>query len=391
LKTVQLDQIDTNLSLSNRRIEIIDIMRGFAMLLMLLDHARTFLFNNGLPLLDPKLSGIFLYFTRWITHLAAPAFVFLAGVSAFLKMQKSDSRSMFRNYLFGRGLFLVILEFTLVAFLWRFQLDMFLIFQVIAVIGVGFILLAVFQYLPSKLLLIIALLFLFGHNLFDYVAYHTHPSSDIIRKFLLMYANVNLFDTFAVRIVYPIIPWFGVMLLGFSCGKIFLFEEKKLKKTFFITAAGLFVLFIIVRLLNSYGNHYLWMDLGSLQATMLSLFNCSKYPPSLSFLFIIFSLLAFISGIVLSIKKPFFRFFAVFGKVPLFFYMLHLFLLHFMAVFMFKVFKGIWLRNLFENSGILGFPLVVSWLVFVISAAVLYPICRWYGVKNRKNRVSGFF
>lgn len=364
------------------RLPWIDRMRGFAMLVMLLDHARTYFVNPGFHPLDPEKTHFFLYLTRWLAHLAAPAFVFLAGVSVFLKLGNTGKRSDISLYLLGRGIWLVLLEFTLIGFLWSFKLDRNFTFQVIGMLGLAMLVMPVFLLLPRRLVLFIGLAIIVGHNLLDRLVIFEHPEADRLFKLLHVYSDISFSGAFTLRIAYPFLPWLGIFLAGFGAGGLFVLPRARQVRLLLVAGGILLAGFVVLRLLNGYGNLYPFAPYNSLSRALYSFFNCSRYPPSLVFSLLIFSLLSWI--MIFAVRengrwgRAFWDRMEEFGRVPLFFYLSHLLLLHLLALAAFRVLKGDFVLNVFDSPDRIGFPLWTAWLVFVGTALLLIPLCRWF-------------
>lgn len=310
------------------RLDSIDLLRGIAMVLMLLDHARDVVGPTPYPTLALKATSVGYFMTRWITHPAAPAFILLAGVAAFLYEQKRGTEKTVR-FLWTRGLWLIVLELTLVDWAWtNFQAEYFGLGQfglgVIWVLGVGMLTLAALMRAPRWVGWTFSLLLILGHNSLDWIRpRHLGP---FVKPFgiLLRYATVNVSDHVSFHFTWPLIPWIAVLVLGYLIGPLFLAPAPRRKRTLVLAGWSMIVAFLVLRTFNGYGDPHPWspQDRGTL-FTVLSFLNLEKYPPSLLFLLmtlgIDFVLLAWFErarGIVA-------RYFIAFGRVPLFFYLIH--------------------------------------------------------------------
>lgn len=360
------------------RIAVIDRIRGLAAILMLLDHCREFFVRYHFHVLEPTMTTVPIYLTRWITHLAAPAFVFTAGASVYFRLQKAENIGSVRAYLVKRGVFLIFLEFTLVGFLWKFSIDSFFILQVIGTIGSGLILLALTLHFKPAVHWILVTLILIGHNILFYIPYYSDPAKDVVRKILFHYDHVSLFHTITLRSAYPVIPWFGIMLLGFCTAPLFLQEREKMKKHLLLTGPLFIALFALVRWIDRFGNLYQWLPYDTHKEIIFSFFNVCKYPPSLSFVLVIFGILALLTGSGL-FDTPFGKLCEVFGRVPLFFYLTHLLLVHLSSIISYKLIKGTEVINVYSHKGLDSFPLIAAWLAFLLNGIILFFLARWYG------------
>ena len=373
---------------ADKRIHSIDIVRGIVMIIMALDHIRDLMHSTSLAQSPTDLNTTTpaLFFTRWITYLCAPTFVFLSGASAYLSIKRTKNISGNGMFLLKRGLWLILLEFTLVNFaLWfDFQFRI-LMLQVIAAIGAGLILLSFLLKVNPKKIAIIALLIIFTHNLLQFIPAQSNRFINVVLNLFFIPGAQVISPSFMFFTSYPIIPWVAILLLGFSCGRIFEKENSYQRKYLMYCGLAVLGLFIILRLVNYYGDPVPWAPRANTVFTILSFFNVTKYPPSLLFdllfLGIMFLLLGF-SG-----KLPGFvqRILSVYGKVPLFYYLLHLYLIR-LAVFIMVFAQGFrWDDLLFgpfqfgrpaTDSGISLKFIYVVWFVIVI---LLYPLCKWYG------------
>lgn len=370
------------------RIKSIDVTRGLVMVIMALDHIREFL-NTTSMTMDPtnlQTTTTLLYFTRWITHLCAPAFVFLSGVSAFISFSRSDNKSEIRKFLLTRGIWLLVLEFTFVNFaLWfdiHFRLE---IFEVIATIGSGFIILSLLLKLPSRIIGIAGIVIIFCHNLMQGISLPSNGAAAFIFSVLFRPNLIQLSPGLSFFTAYPVIPWLGIMLTGFACGEFFKMPQEKRMKIFLKAGIALIIVFAVIRLSNYYGDPSKWSGQKSPLFTFLSFINLTKYPPSLLFslLFIGITLLV----LFISEKGPgrFTEFLSVYGKVPLFYFVIHLYIIHaimFLILFIQGFTSNDFVFGVFKNGrpdagGGVGLGLI--YLIWIGAVILLYPLCKWYG------------
>lgn len=390
------------------RIDSVDLLRGIVMVIMMLDHTRDFVhyaaqqFDPG----DLSRTNVALFFTRWITHYCAPVFVFLAGTGAYLQFARGTSKRQLSRFLVTRGLWLIVLEMTLVKFGIAFNPDIrFLGFlQVIWVIGVSMIVLAALIHLPKSVIAAFGLLMIATHNLFD--GYHVTgwggPDSPVpgigTKLWILLHQGFNGFPVLGfpspvVYVIYPLIPWVGVMAVGYVCGALYQLDADRRKRLLLAIGGSATLLFIIIRAINLYGDPSPWSHQQSTLFTVLSFINTSKYPPSLLFLLMtlgpsLMALAWFESSLFGGRLR---ELLVTFGRVPLFFYLLQWYTAHLFSVLL-HLAAGKPVGWLFQSplefkappEGT-GFNLVVVYLCWIAGLLLLYPLCRWFaGVKRRR-------
>ena len=313
----------------SQRINSIDMMRGLVMLLMLVDHVRErfFLHMQVSDPMDIDTTSAGLFFSRFAAHFCAPAFVFLTGVSAWL--YASTGRNL-TGFLFKRGLFLILLEITLVTFSWMGTYHTIWL-QVIWAIGLCMIVLALVHRLPFAILLTIGLVIVFGHNLLTPVSFSAGESLYPIWTILHDRGFLITSDVINLKISYPVLPWIGVILLGFCAGPLFTGSVTSKERKTALIRLGLLCLglFGVLRGLNIYGETETWQSQESLLLSMMDLFNLTKYPPSLAFLLItlagMFFGLRLAESDIISKRQRLISVLTGFGAAPMFFYLLHLY------------------------------------------------------------------
>lgn len=359
------------------------------MIIMALDHVRDY-FHADAFIYDPldlgQTNGL-LFFTRWITHFCAPVFMFLAGTSAFLVGQRK-TKNQLALFLLKRGAWLILLELTLINFAWNFDITFTNIyFIVIWALGLSMIILAALIYLPIPLILLFGLLLVGGHNLLDsyHVPYHN------LRAFT--WSLVHELGVFSWKgrnflIGYPIIPWVGVMALGYCAGTLYRngFSAERRKKLLRMIGLSAIVLFVIIRFINAYGDPQHWQTQSTPFFTFLSFINVSKYPPSLLYLLLMLGPALVILSYTENINNPISRFVSVYGRVPMMYYILHLFIIHIATLFAAEwftsyswrdwiLYQPLWFAEYLRGY---GFSLGVVYLVWIGVVLVLYPLCRCY-------------
>jgi uncharacterized membrane protein len=351
------------------RLDSIDLLRGLVMILMVLDHTRDFVGTSAMNPRDVHEPTLFL--TRWITHFCAPVFVFLAGISAFLYGTRRRTTRELSLYLFGRGLLLVALELTLVRLGWTFNLRYDLVvLQVIWAIGASMVVLSALVHLPRQTIAGIALAIVLGHNLLDPVK---AEQVGWLWHFIHQPEMLRPSDGMIVFVLYPLIPWAGVMALGYALGPVFATAPERRRRWLMRAGATTILGFIVLRLTSWYGDPTPWTPGDEVLATALSFINCEKYPPSLMYLAMTLGpalvLLAYADGA----RGAAARVVVTFGRVPMIFYIAHLFLLHAIAV-------------LIARPEVYSFPLAGVYAVWIAAIAALYPLCRWFAeLKQRRS------
>ncbi|HEV2482648.1 MAG TPA: heparan-alpha-glucosaminide N-acetyltransferase domain-containing protein [Puia sp.] len=411
-----------------KRLPAIDIARGLVMVIMALDHTRDFLHIHALQSpTDLKTTTPILFFTRWITHLCAPSFVFLSGTSAWLYLHGSTvptSQSRItgqpspttaaggpevaarRRFLWKRGLVLILLEFTVVNFALSFDIHFRLfLFEVIATIGAGMVLLSQLSRLKPGIILAIAIVLLAGHDLIAFVNMPSSPVLGFIGSLLFGPGGFPLGSGRLFVVAYPVLPWLAIMLLGFCTGPVFSWPVTAQKRFLVRAGLGALGLFVLLRWLNVYGDPVPWSSKGDGVYTFLSFLNVTKYPPSLLFSLVTLGILLLILAIAtrgpaaagqaattghITAGQPAARETAaarilqVYGRVPFFYFVLHLYLLHALLLlvarwqghpwseFDFSPFK-------FGRPPGAGLSLGTVYTIWAAVVIALYPVCHWYG------------
>ena len=371
------------------RIESIDVLRGIVMVIMALDHVRDYFYQSGDPL-DLATTTPLLFFTRWITHFCAPVFVFLSGTSIYLQSLRK-TKKVLQSFLIKRGLWLIFIEIIVISFAWTFNPHYnIIVFQVIWAIGISMVLLGLLIRLPLNVILITGLIIVFGHNLLDI------PESapgfkagfwwDLLHHGF--FAAYPISQSHVLLILYPFVPWVGLMMMGYCSGVFFSqkFTVGQRRKTLNRVGIGLIVLFIALRFTNGYGNPQQWHIQKNGLFTFLSFINVQKYPPSLLYMCMTigpaFLLLLFFE----KIKNGFTAAIKIYGRVPFFYYVAHLYLIH-IASAVFVFIKGHSLAEATTINGDLpfyflaekdGYSLLVVYIVWAAVVIALFPLCKWY-------------
>ncbi|MEO5976470.1 MAG: heparan-alpha-glucosaminide N-acetyltransferase domain-containing protein [Chryseolinea sp.] len=374
------------------RIQSIDLLRGLVMIIMALDHVRdyfhadAFLFNPT----DLTKTNVALFFTRFVTHICAPVFVFLAGTSAFMVGQRKGKREL-SFFLVKRGIWLIVLEFTVVNFGWLFNAEFpLLLVIVIWTLGISMIALAGFIHLPFAGVAIIGALLVFGHNLLD----HVHFPGSMLWS-LLHEQNVYHAGRFTIFVAYPVLPWIGLMLLGYCFGSMYrpAFDERRRKQLLLSMAAGCIALFVVMRLINGYGDPIPWSSQSNPVFTILSFFNVYKYPPSLAYVLITMGPAFLFLAFAENWKGKFASGVTSLGRVPMFYYIIHIYAIHILAMFA-AMATGFSASDMTFNTWVTdspnlkgyGFSLWTVYLVWIVLIIALLPLCKWYDHYKQRNR-----
>ncbi len=400
------------------RIDSIDLLRGIVMVIMMLDHTRDFV-SRDVYLFDPTdltKTNAALFFTRWITHFCAPVFVFLAGTGAYLQLARGKSKNELSRFLATRGLWLIFLEFTAIRISVTFNVDYRFLgaMQVIWAIGVSMIVLAVLVQLPVRVVGGFGVVMIAAHNLLDrfHVQGWRGPESPVpsfwAKLFILLHQAYEAFPVLwffpspVVFVLYPLIPWIGVMAAGFAFGALYQMNAERRRRWLLIMGSAATLLFIVIRAINHYGDPVHWAKQSTNTFTIISFLNVTKYPPSLLFLLMTlgpaFLALAWFESPLgarasrgHSDSSAIRNFFVTFGRVPLFFYLLQWPTAHFISVILHIAAGKPW-RWMFgsqiNNGGPppgVGFSLWVVYACWIVGVLLLYPLCKWFaGVKARR-------
>jgi uncharacterized membrane protein len=368
------------------RIPSLDIVRGAVMVLMAIDHVRVY---AGVPPGGPA-PGVF--FTRWVTHFCAPAFVFLAGTAAYLYGQKVASRSALASFLLTRGLWLVLLELTLLRFGWTFNLDYagFTFAGVIWAIGWSMVVLAGLVFLPTAATAAIGLAMIVGHNAAGALAFGVESPSPLLRILYVGWAFELPALGWNFVVLYSLVPWVGVMAAGYAFGTVMRAAPEARRRFCFIVGGAAVALFVALRATGIYGDPRPWEP----EQGVLGFLNTAKYPASLQFLLMTLGPTLIAIPLLEHARGPMARWLEVFGRVPFFYYVLHIPLIHLVAVAISVVRTPESTGWLFANHPMLppDVPPGYEWslgLLYAVTAAVvvaLYFPCRWYARVKAEGR-----
>lgn len=371
---------DTPLSTTAARLDFVDALRGLVIVLMVLDHTRDFVHLTGMTgnPLDPKTTTPALYATRWITHLCAPTFVFLSGVSIFLQSTKGKTGWPLSRFLLTRGLWLVFLELTVVNFGFDFAPGIFL--QVIWAIGVSMIFMAGMVWLPRPAVLLTGVAIVAGHNLLDGIQASGLGDWGLVWTLMMQPGQVP-----GGFIPYPVIPWFGVMCLGYGLGWIYLLPAERRTRTLAVGAVAFIALFLVLRLPNFYGNGSLWAVPANPDRTWMAIMDVTKYPPSLHYVLITLGISTLIGLALQHASKIIMTPLLAFGRTPLLTYLLHVYVAHGLGLII-GIAMGFPAEHFFghlsDPSRLIkdgwGLTLWQTYLVWLTALAILYPISSAY-------------
>ena len=364
------------------RIVSIDVLRELVMALMALDHTRDFFGASGFNPRDVMEPALFV--TRWITHFCAPTFIFLAGLSAFLYGLGRSTEELSR-FLLIRGLWLIFIDLTLIKFGWRFEVDPYRLgVGVIFVIGASMVALAALIWLPRWAIAGVSLIMIAGHNLLDSVRADELGGASWAWHLLHEPGLVPLSHGVNLYVLYPLIPWIGVMAAGYLLGPVMQLEGQARQRLLFRLGAAVTLGFIVLRASNLYGDPAPWTPQETLLSTVLSFLNCEKYPPSLLYLMMTLGPALMLLASFEHARGAFARLLATFGQVPFFYYVVHIYLIHALAVATAFAMTGV-----LTSTPTIGLSLPGIYFVWLLVLVLLYPICRWFA--ERKESGTGWW
>jgi uncharacterized membrane protein len=369
------------------RTRSIDLLRGIVMMLMVLDHARDFFVGIGSGPTVLATTTVPLFLTRWVTHFCAPVFVLLAGVSAQLYAAKWGLPRA-RRFLLTRGLWLVLLELTIVRFAWIPDPSYrFVLLQVIWVLGWAMVVLAGLSYLPRRAVVAVGALIVLGHNLLDPWDKGSFGQLEPVWNLLHERAVLEPGGR-RVFVSYPLLPWLGVVALGFGLGGWYQKAAAERQKLLLRVGIAATVGFVLLRTLNVYGDPQPWTAQARGTAfTVLSFLNCQKYPPSLAYLLMTLGPALIALALLERVPGRAWQAVVTFGRVPLFFYVVHLYLLRFSAApLAFARFGPSAFQPPPGHAGSPEYPLWTAYFAVVLALLLLYPACRWFARKKAESR-----
>jgi uncharacterized membrane protein len=374
-----------------KRLEPVDLLRGVIMIIMALDHTRDFF---GIPGQNPTnlaTASAALFLTRWITHFCAPVFFLLTGTGSYLSLRRK-SRGELSGFLLTRGLWLIFLEAVVLrCFAYQFNVDFRVTMLVVLwALGWSMITLAALVWLPLRVIAGFGGVLIAGHNLFDSIR-----SANPIWSILHSPGFVLNTPEHVVFVSYPLIPWIGVTAVGFVLGEIYNWDSDRRRALLVRLGSALVGAFLVIRAINIYGDASRWVLQKTTLFTVLSFLNATKYPPSLLFLLMTLGpalvFLSFVDRGTPRVLRPA----LTIGKVPLFYYALHFFLIHALAVVICYARYGT-AHWMFESPDLAhypfspppgwGFSLPVIYLLWALVVSTMYPLCRWFAAVKERRR-----
>jgi uncharacterized membrane protein len=368
-------------SCSRTRVASIDVLRGAVMVLMALDHVRDYVTNARVRPENLAQGTAALFATRWVTHFCAPAFSLLAGVGIGLALERGKSVAEMGRHLVVRGLWLIVLDTVIAAAGWQFGLQLVPVFALVLwALGLSMIVMAALIHLPRAVVAAASLVLIATHNLLDGVS----PASWGALAWLWRVLHV---PGFAIPgklfIAYPLIPWVAAMALGYVLAGVYRWDVARRRR--FLVRAGVAatLLFLVVRGINAYGDPAPWTEQRSAALTVASFLNVRKYPPSLDFLLMTLGPTLIVLALAEHARGRVTRWLAVYGRVPLFYYVVHIYLVHALAVALAFV-QGGELRRVLavtDPASIpawYGVPLPGVYVAWALVVVAMYPLCRWF-------------
>lgn len=373
-----------------QRILSIDILRGMVMLIMALDHVRDFFHVTAMTddPLNLQTTTPVLFFTRWITHFCAPIFVFLSGTSAYLSGKRKSKKEL-SIFLIKRGVWLVLAEIVIVTLGLSFNPFYNAIFlQVIWAIGWSMVILGILVQLPMAVIITVGFILVLGHNITDHIQLPKDGAAVVLTNVFITARGyfIPLGSTHGILVLYAILPWTGIMLLGYGLGTVFQPEISRQQRHQILVGLGLgtLLLFAVLRYANVYGDPSLWTKQPSGFYTFLSFMNTSKYPPSLLYTCMTISAALLLLALLERVSNRFTSIISVYGRVPFFYYILHFYLIHTLVVILFFA-SGYSTGQIADNQtpflfrpANFGYTLVLVYGIWLALIALLYFPCRWY-------------
>jgi uncharacterized membrane protein len=381
------------------RLRSLDTLRGAVMVLMALDHVRDFFHRGAMSFSPTDLARTTpaLFFTRWITHFCAPVFMFASGMGAFLWLQRRRDKAALTRFLWTRGLWLIVLELTVmrVSYYFNFDPKLPVLLVVLWALGASMIALAVLCRLPLPALAGISVATIALHNLFDGIKPAQFGGAAWIWNVLHQPGAFPVGPTL-VLVAYPLVPWIAVMAAGFCFGAVMLRPAAERQRILLRTGSALALAFLVIRAINVYGDPSRWSVQSSAVFTLLSFLRCTKYPPSLDYLLMTLgpALLCFawFDRRDWKAANPL----IVFGRVPLFYFVIHFYAIHALAKAMAWVRYGrpAYLFQPLPNMGgprklfppDFGYDLWVVYVVWVLIVIAMYPLCRWFAALKARRK-----
>ena len=369
-----------------QRIQSIDVIRGLIMIIMTLDHSRDFFHYPGHPPLNLQTTTVVLFFTRWITHFCAPTFVFLSGVSAYLAGQKRTKKEL-SVFLIKRGLWLMLSDLLIISLLFTFDLQYhLLVLEVLWATGFGMIILGLLIWTPIPLILALALIIIGGHNLFDYyqLPHNSVPGNLITIFFTALGAFIPLNATRTIVFLYAVIPWTGAILLGYVFGSLYKtnYDAKKRQSTLLLSGVSFIALFLILRIINHYGDPSPWRIQPNVGYSILSFINTTKQSPSLLFFAMTMGPVMLLLSYAEKVSTKIIAVCGLYGNVPYFYFIIHFCLLRLINIMLILI-EGLPIKStegaLVWQSPNFGHSLWIVYLIWIVVVLSMYYPCKLYG------------
>jgi uncharacterized membrane protein len=380
--------------MKSKRIESVDLLRGIIMVIMALDHTRDFFHIGaftGDPL-DPATTTPVLYATRWITHFCAPIFVFLAGTSAWFQSKRKTVKEL-SSFLLSRGLWIIIVEVVVMTLILtaNYRYDVFIL-QVLWAIGISMVVLGFMVRLPFKAILVTGLVIVVGHNLLDF-AEAGRESVPFWWGLLHQQTFIPISETRGIFVFYPFLPWTGLMLLGYCFGSVFTnYDSQARNKMLMRAGIGLIASFFILRAVNIYGDPRPWSSQSDWVKTIMSFMNVAKYPPSLLYICATIGPAMIFLALAENVRGKLAGFFLVIGRVPMFYYIVHFFILSVIGFALYFLKGHTWEEGMSREGPFKfivpgeGFNLLTVYMIWIgLVLFILYPLCRWYDKYKREH------
>jgi len=380
-----------------QRIESVDMLRGGIMIIMALDHVRDYVYYPVDPV-NMQTTFPALFFTRWITHFCAPLFMFLAGTGAFLSLGRGKTKRDLAGFLLSRGLFLILAEHFIMRPAWTFGFTWLPIwFITLSALGAAMIFLSGAIFLPRWLMVSVSAAMVLFHNAFD--GFHAVSWGSWYWVWALLHELAFVNDKHGTLVLlsgYPLIPWIGVMALGYAFGSVLKLEPGKRNRALYLLGGSLTLAFFALRFASVYGDPQPWHVYPTASQTVMAFFNCQKYPPSLLYLLMTIGPGIAVLPLLEGVKNRVGQWVIVFGRVPMFYYVVHVFVVHAMAVGLALAFHKpapwtpLWFFTTIPAN--FGFSLWVVYGVWIAVIVALYPLCRLYAdlKKRRKDWWLGY-
>lgn len=372
------------------RFDAIDILRGLVICLMVLDHVRDYFHASaGFDPMDVSQTHPALYLTRFVTHYCAPTFVFLAGVSAFLQRANGKTTADLSRFLATRGLWLILLELTVINIGWQFSPSL-VFLQVIWAIGWSMVVLAALVWLPVRAVLAIGVVVIAGHNLLDGITPEALGAAAPLWNFLHV-ANIVPIAGVPVLFAYPVLPWAGIMIFGYGLGAVFTPPDAQRRRTLVILGLSMIGAFLVLRGLQLYGDPRPWAVQDQAWKTVGDFFNVQKYPPSLAYVLMTLGPVIALIPALERLKGPVAAFLLPFGRALLFVYVLHIYLAHSLAMALGVILghpAAAFINPFFGGTTPpdWGLSLLGVYGVWALVLAILFPLARWFADVKRRRR-----